>query len=381
LSCAVYLHVPFCARRCDYCDFYSTVDRADESHCRYLEAVLRELSYRLSIAEWPRPITSFYIGGGTPSLVRAELYAPLFAALARFGMSPEVEITVEANPESLTPAWLAAMRDYGVNRLSLGVQTWQERLLPRLGRLHDAEESRRAVALAREQGITNLSLDFIFGIPEQTGEDLAADLRELTAWQPEHVSWYCLTWEQGTALYERWQRRPQLKAGSDLEADRFLLIHRRLEEAGYEHYEVSNYARPGFRSRHNQSYWRRQPYLGLGAAAASFDGVSRWANPRDLEAWREALAAGRDPAVEQETVTGVSLRLETLYLGLRRLDGVTERELRQVLGEREYLAILKKMETSRYGEYIQRSDGRIRLTTAGILLLDAIILELAGDHE
>ena len=201
MSFGIYLHIPFCVRRCDYCDFYSIAEQGQELHGRYLKAAQQELKLRFEEQEWPGPISTVYIGGGTPSLLQAEHYAGFFEAISNYHtITTDAEITVEANPESVTEEWLLTMRQLGVNRLSLGIQSLQDPLLQQLGRLHDADRAREAVSKARQCGFDNISLDFIFGIPKQSEKDLASDLDELLRLHPEHVAWYCLTWEQGTPL-------------------------------------------------------------------------------------------------------------------------------------------------------------------------------------
>ena len=382
MSFGIYLHIPFCARRCDYCDFYSIVEQGQELHERYLKAAQQEFKLRFTESEWPGPISTVYIGGGTPSLLRAEQYAGFLETLSdNCSFAADIEITVEANPESVTEDWLQTMRQLGVNRLSLGIQSLHDPLLQQLGRLHDADRAREAVIKARQCGFDNISLDFIFGIPQQSESDLERDLDELLHLHPEHVAWYCLTWEQGTPLYKRLIVNPDLKISDDDEAFRFMQVHKRMTAAGYQHYEVSSYCLPGYKSRHNSGYWERRPCLAVGASASSFDGVSRWTNIADLNLWLESLEQGRLPESSIETVTSEELLLETLYLGLRRLEGITFSEIQQTLGYMTLIRLLKTVESSRFRDYIDADADRIKLTLPGILLLDEIIIELSDCHE
>ncbi len=382
MSFGIYLHIPFCARRCDYCDFYSTAEQGQELHGRYLKAAQQELKLRFAQQEWPGPISTVYIGGGTPSMLNAEHYTGFLEALPDYyPLAADAEITVEANPESVTEEWLLKMRQLGVNRLSLGIQSLQDQLLQQLGRLHDADRAREAVNKARLCGFDNISLDFIFGIPGQTEKELAFDLDELLQLQPEHVAWYCLTWEQGTPLYRRLIANPDIKTADDDEASLFMQVHERMTASGYQHYEVSSYCLPGFQSRHNSGYWDRKPCLAIGASASSFDGVSRWTNSADMCSWLEALERGSLPDSSRETITSEEQLLETLYLGLRRLGGITFSELQQTLGSVTSARLLKTVESSRFKGYIETDTDRIKLTLPGILLLDEIILELSDCHE
>jgi len=367
----LYIHAPFCARRCSYCDFAVTVARrppADE----WREIIAAELAGVVAEEGWSAPLEldTVYIGGGTPSLLGADAMGELAAALAPAARwdAATVEWTVEANPESfdetVARAWCAA----GVNRLSLGVQTFHAPALKWMGRLHGPEGPARAVAAARSAGIGNISIDLIFGLPAQLGRSWEADLDRALALEPEHISLYGLTAEPGAAL-GRWVREGRVQLpGEDDYAREYLLAAERLSSAGFRHYEVSNFALPGHEARHNSAYWTRAPYLGLGPGAHSFlPPVRRW-NLRAWAAYRDAVRAGAPAVAESEVVDDEAARLESVWLGLRTdrglpLEGATRRRLAAAWVEA--------------GWAWPHADA-LRLTPAGWLLLDRLAVELAA---
>lgn len=371
---ALYLHIPFCRRKCPYCDFYSVAEDSGKLK-GYPELLLRHL--RLARAKGARgPFEAVFFGGGTPSLLPAAAVAQILAcARDLFGFDLNIEISLEANPGTVTAASLEGYRQAGVNRLSLGVQSLQPDNLQRLGRIHDAAQAREAVALARAAGFSNLSLDLIFGLPGQTRVDLQAELADFLALEPEHLSVYGLTIEDQTPFHHQHRRGELSLPAEETAAAMFLDLHQRLTGGGYQHYEISNYARPGFACRHNQRYWRRQPYLGLGAGAHSFQAEgwgSRWSVPPNLELFAEALSAGHDPAEQLETFDRQGAMAEALYLGLRTAEGVAEAEFHarfgQGVGEAFAVAV------AQVRQYLTLRDGRWRLSPAGWLLFDHLIL-------
>jgi oxygen-independent coproporphyrinogen-3 oxidase len=373
---SLYVHVPFCTRRCSYCDFaVQATPRAPVAE--WVEAVGAELSMLLEERAWHGPLVldTLYLGGGTPSLLGPDGMARLaerLAPLARWDPA-RVEWTSEANPESFTPAVARGWVEAGVNRISLGAQSFQEPVLRWMGRMHGSEGPARAVAAAREAGIDNVSVDLIFGVPERLGRDWAADLDAALALEPEHVSLYGLTAEARTPL-GRWVREGrETLAEEDRYAEEYLLAHRRLTAAGYEHYEVSNFARPGRRSRHNFVYWTGAPYAALGPGAHSFDPPLRRWNLREWPAYLEAVRSGRLPIEGDEIVSPGDAALEAVWLGLRtdlgyelaRANGA-QRELARLWAARGWAGI---------------GDGAVRLTAEGWLLLDRLAVDFAAAGE
>ena len=320
----LYVHVPFCARRCSYCDFAIAVRREVPS-AAFTEAILREWSRWLEDGELAgrQGLSTIYFGGGTPSRLDPSELSRLIAALTNdWPLLPGAEVTLEANPEDVTAESASGWRRAGVNRVSLGVQSFDPAVLSWMHRTHTADQVRPAVATLREAGIANLSLDLIYGLPVHLSRDWSRDLDAALALEPAHLSLYALTVEPATPL-SRWvDRGAAIAAGDELQASEFLLAHERLTRGGYSHYEVSNYALPGGEAVHNRAYWARRPYLGLGPSAHSAIGSRRWWNIREWEAWRQAVAAGGSPMEGEEQLDQAKVLLEDLYLGLRTSVGV-----------------------------------------------------------
>jgi oxygen-independent coproporphyrinogen III oxidase len=311
----LYVHVPFCRRRCTYCDFSIAV-RREVPVAEYLAALA---------SEWTRvapaaPFETIYLGGGTPSLLGGDGVAALAALL---GVGRDVrEFTLEANPDDVTPAAAAAWLRAGVNRLSLGAQSFDDGVLAWMHRTHAAAAIGAAVSTARRAGVANLSLDLIFGLPASLGRRLDDDLDRLLALRPEHVSLYGLTVEDHTPLGRRVSRGESRPIPDERYADEYLYLVSRLQAAGFRLYEVSNAALPGREAIHNRAYWQLVPYLGIGPAAHSFDGASRRWNEAAYVRWRTRLAGGDSPVAGHEFLGPEQRRLEAFYLGLRTAEGV-----------------------------------------------------------
>ena len=263
----VYVHIPFCEKKCGYCDFNVYSGYKAESQARYVDSLCEEIRRRAD----GREILTIFIGGGTPTLLPAEALGRILSELrAGFAIPEGVEITVEANPNDATPEKLASLKEFGVNRLSFGVQTFDDGLLKQIDRVHSARQAEDALQMAREAGFENLSLDLMFGLPRQTLADWDSTLAKALALGVEHLSMYGLMVEEGTAFWARRERGKLPLPEHDTEAAMFGLAQERAEAAGLVRYELSNYARPGFESRHNSLYWRNDPYFGFGAGAWSY---------------------------------------------------------------------------------------------------------------
>jgi len=362
----VYVHVPFCARRCSYCDFAIAVRRTVPV-AEYGDALRGELAIRFDDApEAAHALDTVYLGGGTPSRLGGDGIAnALDAVRERFPLAPGAEVTIEANPDDVTPNAARAWRDAGVNRISLGSQSFDPEVLRWMHRTHDVAQIGRAVDAVRGAGIANVSLDLIFAVPTAMHRDWERDLGHALALEPAHLSLYGLTIEPGTPL-GRWHARGAVaEADEDRYADEFLRAHDAMGAAGFEHYEVSNFARPGLRSRHNSSYWRGVPYIGLGPAAHGFDGVTRRWNVASYVDWTRRVAERCDPRAGEEQLTPADRIAEQVYLGLRTTDGLA----------------LERGEEARVGRWIDEGwatldAGRLRLTAAGWLRLDALAADL-----
>ncbi|MCZ6918285.1 MAG: radical SAM family heme chaperone HemW [Gemmatimonadetes bacterium] len=321
----VYVHVPFCRRRCSYCDFAIAVRRTVPSE-RFVERIRQEWALRrsaLGAQTRDAEIETLYFGGGTPSLLHPRDLTSLIAFFRdEVGFAANPEITIEANPDDVDGMSAALWCRGGVNRVSLGVQSLSAAVLEWMHRVHESEDGLKGVALLKDAGLASVSVDLIFGLPEGLGADPADDLRRLLEVGPDHVSAYGLTVEAGTPL-ARWSARGTVAVPpDDAYAGEFLRVHETLAEAGFEHYEVSNFARPGRRSRHNQAYWRGRPYVGLGPSAHSFDGAVRRWNLREWARYEATVRSGTDPRDGDELLTAEQVDLERLYLGLRTREGV-----------------------------------------------------------
>lgn len=366
----LYVHAPFCARRCSYCDFAVTV-ATDPPVTAWAAAVGQELALVAGEMGWSAPLAldTLYLGGGTPSLLGTGAVHRLLDALAPHADPRQLaEFTAEANPESFTPELARDWRRQGVDRLSLGAQTFHDASLRWMGRLHGPEGPGRAVDVAREAGFENVGLDLIFGLPDRLGRDLELDLDRVLALAPEHVSVYGLSVERDTPL-GRWVAEGR-EAMPDQERyrDEYLLVSERLRDEGYVHYEVSNFARPGLESRHNRAYWSGVPYLGLGNGAHSFAPPRRWWNHRDWGEYRSLVAQNRSPRADDEHVGPVEARMERLWLGLRTRHGVDRRELGD--GGRALV------ETWTRQGWVVPDPDRLALSVEGWLLLDRLTVEL-----
>ena len=359
----VYIHVPFCARRCSYCDFAIAVRREVPS-AAYTQAILTEWTLWLEDPVWDESpvIETIYFGGGTPSRVSPEAIAQLLDRLTHHRpRAAEAEITLEANPDDVTLPAAASWRAAGVNRISLGVQSFDPAVLQWMHRVHTAEQVPAAVEALRCAGFQDLSLDLIFGLPGDLARDWEADLDRAFGLEPEHLSLYGLTVEPHTVLGHRAGRGELTPVDEESYAAEFLTAHQALSARGYEHYEVSNAALPGHHARHNSAYWRRAPFIGLGPSAHSGFGRERRWNIREWAEYELALQSGGSPLAGREELDQSAIRLEELYLGLRTRNGVAEHHIPSAL------------RSAWIGSgWAELQGGRIQLTPEGWLRLDAL---------
>jgi oxygen-independent coproporphyrinogen-3 oxidase len=360
----LYVHVPFCARRCSYCDFSIAVRRETPVE-EYLAALDAELRLRFPAnAHWT--LDTLYLGGGTPSRLGADGVARLIDLVRQHAtLAPSAEVTIEANPDDVDASATRAWQRAGVNRLSLGVQSFDARALAWMHRLHSPEAGAAALHTARDAGIEDVSIDLIFALPAALEREWSRDLDLALALEPSHLSLYGLTVETHTPL-GRWAARGDvIESPEEAYESEFLEADRRLTAAGLEHYEVSNFGRPGARSRHNSSYWSGVPYAGIGPAAHEYDGIRRRWNVAPYAAWARHLASGVDPIGGDETLTEENRLAERVYLGLRTPDGLA----------------LSTEEGSRVHPWIDAGwatldRNLLRLTPLGWLRLDALATDL-----
>ena len=356
----IYVHIPFCARICPYCAFYKELlDRSETA--RFCEAILRDLDQqRAAFAIMPR---SIYFGGGTPTaLSTPQLEFLLGGFRQRIDLSALEEWTVEANPGSVSARKAASLCKLGVNRISLGVQSWDEDLLKLLGREHNASQAEKSFQILRRAGFSNINVDLMFGLPGQTIEQWRVTLEKTIGLQPEHISAYCLTYEEDTEFFLR-QSRGEFRQDADIDAEFFEMTMSILEDTGYEHYEISNYARPGFSSRHNRAYWSGENYLGIGPSAFSTVGMRRWKNVADYRAYADRVLSGQSPIGSTENLTSEIKRVETIALSLRTNKGVSAALLTPFQNEtREFIAL----------GLLRKKNGNFVLTRAGKSLADLV---------
>lgn len=332
----LYLHVPFCRKKCRYCDFLSFECNDDSLLTEYSSALIREIQLRYR--EWPyRVVDSIYIGGGTPSIMPAEDMVRILSEVREhFLLDNDCEITIEANPATLTEEKLEAYLNAGINRISIGVQSFDNAILSMLGRIHDKNDAFKAIRMAKKAGFDNINIDLMFGIPGQTMKKWRDTVRQCLFLEPEHISLYSLQLEEGTPLYKMVHTQ-KLLTELPPETDRTMYHDalQMMESAGYEQYEISNAAKPGFESRHNLKYWSYQEYLGLGPGASSFVGGHRFKNCENMLEYLDFIKMG-EPPVKPEDVEHYTLRDEMgiyIFTGLRKTSGFRISEFEKTFGE------------------------------------------------
>ena len=378
----IYIHIPFCGRKCPYCDFYSTSDLSRVGLFR--EALIREIHRRARPA---RPVDTIYFGGGTPSVVPASLVTGALAALrAAFALAPHAEITVEVNPESASPEKLAAYREAGINRVSIGAQSFCDKNLRLLGRRHNAAEAVKACENARAAGFENLSLDLIYGLPGQGQASWQEDLETAIALGPEHLSCYTLTFEPRTVFAARVKKGQMKPLPEGKVGDLFLLTGDFLVAHGYVRYEISNFARRDpvdgrlLVSRHNTRYWTLAPYQGFGPAAHSLLGSTRSWNVSSVRRYIEEVANDKTAVAGREKLTKAQQMTEALYLGLRTSAGIDMGAFNRRFAADFSDLFGEKIDLFEKKGLVAVGSGFCRLTRQGMLVLDAVVGELVLNY-
>ena len=366
---SLYFHFPFCKSRCFYCDFYSTT-LGQEYMAAYVEALVRELQLRRLYIIGTR-VHNLYTGGGTPSLMPIPLLKQLFQTITKhFTLDTSAEITIEANPDDITPQWLEGIRETPVNRISIGAQTFNPHILRLINRRHTAQQITEAVSQAVSQGIENISIDLIYGLPDQTLDSWKHDLEQALSLPIKHLSAYSLTYEEGTPLDLMRQQALVTEADEELSRQMYDHLLSETDKAGFLHYEISNFALPDYHSRHNSIYWQGKPYLGLGAGAHSYDGNrTRRANLPDIKAY---IAATDDVPNQTEQLSDNDLYNEFIMTRLRTSAGIPLQQLSET--DREYC--LRQAQPHISQGLLQINDNRLRLTKQGIFTSNNIISDL-----
>lgn len=367
----LYIHIPFCASKCAYCDFYSRPMTKMTWAKEYIDVILKE--WRLRQHEVQGPVTTLYLGGGTPSIMPRQELERLFAALP---LTDAVEITMEANPEQIDQDFMKWIESTPVNRLSIGIQSFDDRQLSIVGRRHNADRARQAIEAIKASAICNYSLDLIYGLPGQNLESWKQNLDEMMTFRPPHLSCYMLSYEQGTRLDALRIAGKITPTDDDELAEMYEVLCETARNNGYDHYEISNFALPGFRAIHNTNYWLDRPYVGLGASAHSFDGKLRRVNPADLKTY---LAMTDRPVYMTEEENDVSRHNDLILTSLRISDGLSLSSYMARFGKTYSSQLLKSAQKYIDCGKMIIADGRLRITEKGWLVSDSIMLDLFVD--
>lgn len=368
----IYIHIPFCKSRCIYCGFYSTT--LLDLRKKYINAVCREMELRKNYIR--EPFSTIYLGGGTPSLLDEAELTKLFLYINNvYDVDRNAEITMECNPDDITPKFTNMLSRLPINRVSMGAQTFADSRLRLLHRRHNSDEVKHAVKLLREAGIKNISIDLMFGFPDESLSQWKEDISAALALNVEHISAYSLMYEEDTPLWKMLDTGKVKEIDEELSLAMFKELVRQLTDAGYEHYEISNFARPGYRSRHNSSYWHQVPYIGLGAAAHSFALNSRQWNVADLKLYIEKINNGIIP-MEREELDNDTTFNDIITTALRTSDGIDLNAMETRLGKRYRNTLI-----SAAGKHIEQGlleirHDRLRLTFEGIFISDMVMSDL-----
>ena len=369
----IYLHIPFCKQRCRYCAFYSTTQHSLQQD--YTDALCKELSIRKGYTT--DSISTIYFGGGTPSLLNEEQLQKILKTIHdEYTILPDSEITIECNPDDLTPYYLEMLKNIGINRISIGIQSLCNQQLELLGRRHNAESAKEAVRNARAAGFDNISIDLMFALPHSTNEQWNDTLNQAIALRPDHISAYNHTYEENTSLHRALQKGDFKELSEEENIAQFNTLIEKLEEAGYNHYEISNFARPGYESRHNSSYWNDTPYIGCGAGAHSYNGTSRGWNISDIKEYIKGINKGM-PAFEVEELTTEERYNDAILTRLRTATGIPTEWIKEKFGNALYNYMMKiaQKEIS-LGNLRINESGNLSLTKKGLFISDAVIREL-----
>ena len=377
-SLSLYLHIPFCERKCPYCDFYSLTGSVDLQR-QFVQALITEIEIvSAKFSQNSFKVETIFFGGGTPSVLPPDEIEKIGAALQKnFHISPEAEITIEANPGTIDQEKCQRYREIGFNRISLGVQSFRDKALRQLGRIHTAKEAEEAIETVRKAGCTNLSLDLIFGIPNQTPAQWEKSLRQAVKWHPDHISTYNLIYESGTPFW-KWRRSRNLKPLDELiEWEMYQTAIRMLEANGYSQYEISNFCLPGKTCRHNQNYWNGTFYFGFGPSAHSYHSNERWWNIKNLGHYINSLKNNKMPISGKEILSRDQQKLEMIFLSLRQKRGLSLTEYQIRFGSHfleEFADALQTVQNleKETGHLLILNRDHIYFTTKGFWMSDSI---------
>lgn len=369
----IYLHIPFCKRRCIYCDFYSTTQ--SEKREAYIRTLCQELEQRQDYLE-NEPIETIYLGGGTPSQLEEADFKQIFKTIYRcYPVTESPEITLEANPDDLTPEYINMLRTFPFNRLSMGIQTFNEAMLERLHRRHTARQAIEAFENCRKAGFQNISIDLMYGLPGETTETWEKDLSQAIRLCPEHISAYHLIYEEGTALWKLREEHRIKEVDEDLSVDFFSRLIHRLKENGYQHYEISNFCLPDKYSRHNSSYWTGKKYLGCGPSAHSYNGTNRQWNIASLDDYLKGITAGISVS-ETEELDMYTRYNDFVITSIRTCWGMPLKKLKEAFGEKLYRYCLRMAQPHLQRGSLVITENTLKLTEKGIFISDGIMSDM-----
>ena len=373
IMAGIYLHIPFCKQRCIYCDFFSTTENDKKS--TYVQALSKELELRKDYLDG-EIIDTIYFGGGTPSQLEEKDFIQLFETIYKiYTVNPKAEITIEANPDDLTPQYIAMLRTLPFNRLSMGIQTFKEDTLRLLHRRHTAAQAQQAYQHCREAGFQNISIDLMYGLPGETLEDWQKDLQTALQMRPEHISAYHLIYEEGTPLWNLKETHQVEETDEDLSVSLFKELIHTLKSNGYEHYEISNFCRPGFHSRHNSSYWTGKKYLGCGPSAHSYDGTSRQWNVASLSQYIQGIQEGT-LYQEKEELNLYTRYNDFIITRLRTAYGIPTHILKETFGETLFDYCMRMASPHLKQGFLTLDNHVMKLTEKGIFISDGIMSDL-----
>lgn len=375
MKLGLYLHFPFCISKCPYCDFNSYQLKEDNQISSYISALYQEITtYSKKLKK--SNIKTVYLGGGTPTILSGvQIYNILEFCKSKFTIDKDAEITIEANPGTLDGEKIKLIIESGINRLSLGAQSFNNLFLKKLGRIHNTQDIIDSYYLAREKGFNNINIDIMFALPEQTTEDLQVTLKKAVSLKPDHLSLYNLTVKPGTEYYKKYKKGKLKLPNEDEEFDMYNWAIKFLEESGFEHYEISNFARPYKRSMHNLIYWQNKPYLGIGAGAYSFIKGYRYMNYENPERYTKEMMSGKLPVDNGEKLSLRKRMIETIILGLRTKDGVGYKKFKTRFGVNLNDIFFKQVNKLVNLALLEKGDCKIKLTKKGIFLANTVFRE------
>ena len=345
----IYIHIPFCSKRCIYCGFYSTTAVRDTN--RYIDAICKELKMRTNYLKY-NTIKTIYIGGGTPSLLNHHQLERIFSTIRdNYNISQVEEVTLECNPNDLTTNYIAQLKKLPINRISMGVQSFEDSILNFLRRRHNAEQAINAVQECQKAGFRNISIDLIYGIPGQSDHSFKNDIKRAVSLGVTHISSYHLSYEENTPLWKQLQNGDIDVIDEESSVNMYNILCSTLSQHNYSHYEISNFAIDGFQSKHNSSYWNGTPYLGIGASAHSFNGSARRWNPDNLELYIDGIECG-NPIYEEEMLSATDLYNEAIMLGLRKSEGIQLTDFRNRFGDSLYEKLMHNAQPYTYTGFL-----------------------------